>query len=547
MASLLYFKKGDFLIFLLKSNHLNIELLNNIKMFLAALQNTLGLNQTYQIPTENYTFTENGALSHALSDNTLEKEGRMGLFYKSVRGVKDTVLNTYLEKALNENVIDTILLSFYIRDCRGGKGEREIGRKCFKFLCNHEKGRPLITKLLNELSEYGRWDDLIILSEFDFMHEPVYKILYDRLILDLEQMNKNNPVSLCAKWMPTEGHKLDKNLKFTKYFIKYINGINPAMNKKTYRTTLLTPLRKYIDVVERKICAGLWHDIDYNKVPSCTMHKLKKAFKKHDAARFDKWVAGLKKGETKINAGQLYPHEIITDYIRMNKKDDLLEAQWDEIVNKSRGLGTFSRSIVVCDVSGSMLSGRGNVAPINVAVALGLLISELTNPPYKNTLITFSSSPQLVKLNDKDTLFQKIKQTKNMPWGYNTDLVAVFNLLLQSAVYHQLKPEELPDRLFILSDMQFDAACKNQQTNMSFIKSRFNKYGYNLPQIVFWNLNGEYNDYPVMVNEMGSILISGFSQSILKYLLDTRDITPWAIVENTLQNERYARLKNLLN
>jgi hypothetical protein len=484
------------------------------------------------------SYTKNGALSLSTCDISGEREGLMDLFYKSVRGIEKDTLNKILNKAFSEDAVSTILLSFYIRDCRGGKGERDLGRLIWEWLCSNHL--ELMSKLFSEIPEYGRWDDLILLSKF--AEHQIYDILHKRLLDDLLLASENQPISLLAKWMPTEGHRLDKMLKFTTKYTKY-HGIS----KQEYRTKIISPLRQYLDIVERKICSGDWKGILYNKVPSCTMYKLSEKFKKHDEKRFQEWKDGLKCGTTKVNATQLFPHEIINKYTLTKEEDVLLEAQWKELLKNYQGL--FKNSLVVCDVSGSMTSKIRNtsIAPLDIAIGLGLIISQSTQEPFTNHLITFSARPEFIKI-DGISLWHKIKQAKKMPWGGNTNLQSVFDIILKKVLENELTQKDLPDRLFIISDMEFDVACRdNDKSNFDVIKTKFAFNGYSLPQLIFWNVNGnDTSQYPVSVDENGTALISGFSPSILKFLLDGKDITPWSILTNTIEDARYNKLKNIL-
>ncbi len=508
-------------------------------------------------------FTANGAKTFGFCDGsadaeTVSREGRMALFYHAIRGVDQNRLKEMLNQALSEDPVMTIQILFYIRDCRGGKGERQIARDSFNHIVSNFNScidtktdtktySKLLYSLLSEIPEYGRWDDLIDLYLLS-KNDEICRIVWNKLESDLELMNSGSPCSLLAKWIPTEGKKLDTTTSFVKYFVKWVrkNTHLKNFNKKMYRTRYLSPLRKYTDVVESKVCAGLWTNIDYNKVPSCTMHKLKGAFARHDTIRFDEWKSGLASGVTKVNSGQLFPHEIVKECLRTPSDGTLLNAQWRNLVEKTRSFGLFANSIVICDVSSSMMTGRTMVIPMHVSIALSLLISEITSEPYKNTVITFSDEPQFVQLKSK-TIVDQVKEISKIEWGRNTDLQNVFDLLLQNAVKNGLKPDEIPDRLYIISDMQFDEACySNDKTNFECAKSNFNQAGYNLPHVVFWNVNGS-DDFPVQVDESGTILISGYSQDIMKYILQDESIpTPWDVVLKTVSDPRYDRLREFM-
>lgn len=493
----------------------------------------------YGLQSHNSTYTANGAKSNAFADETLKWEGMIGLFYKSVRGLDNSTLLTYLKKAIDETAIGAILLVFYIRDCRGGKGERDLARTCFNYLCSDVRTIPLMRKVLHELPEYGRWDDLVVLFNNQEFKKEIIHLLKNRLDQDLLLMNESKPISLLSKWMPTEKHAVDKKINFTKPFLQMLN-----MSPRQYRMLYLSPLRKHLDIVERNICAGLWGNIDFSKVPSCAMHKLAKAFAKHEPERFSEWKKGLEKGITKVNAGQLYPHEIVKTYLKSDTHDLLLEAQWKEIVKQTNELGVLSNSIVVCDVSGSMYNSGQNVQPIEVAISLGLLIAEVTKEPFSNNMITFSDTPEFVKVVGKD-LVDRINTTKSIKWRMSTNIQSVFDLVLESSIRHRVPKCDMPSRIFIISDMQFNEACSNH-TNYQVIKQKYNNAGYDMPQLVFWNVAARTNDYPVQITDGGTALISGFSPSILKYICETKVFTPIGVLQTVLNSDRYKRLRDLL-
>jgi hypothetical protein len=490
----------------------------------------------------NKTTTQNNAKSNSYIDPSLQYEGRLGLFYKSVRGVDLETLRKYILLSLQENVFQTFILAFYIRDCRGGKGERTLGRHIFSILA--EKEPEKLNALLHLLPEYGRWDDISYLLKYSRLTNNILTQLSTQIKQDRKNMKKLNPVSLCAKWMPTEGHSSDKKLNFTSLITKHLQ-----ISKKEWRKKYLTPLRKHIDIVEKRMCEDDWESIDYSKVPSCAMNKLKKAFERHDKERFDNWIDKLKNNEVKINAKQLYPHECIQSYDKCyrSKEDPIIEAQWKVLMENMKNLGTFSNSLVVCDVSGSMTNGKYDTKPIDVAISLGLLIAESTIGDYNGTLITFSEKPEFFQINPTNTLYDKVKQVKTMKWGCNTNLMAVFELILNKATKHKIPASDMPKRLFIISDMQFDIACKsNSRTNFEQIKKLYRKSHYELPQVVFWNVNGEFSDCPIQSNDTGSILVSGFSQSIMKYISETTEFSSIGILETVLNSERYSKIREIL-
>lgn len=515
--------------------------------------------------------TRNGAISLYTPDITGKTSGRLGLFFKSIRNLNIPSLYEYLREAAQESVVDTFLLVFHIRDCRGGKGERELGRRAFTWLfLNYPKEFQKIAYLI---PEYGRWDDIIQLwpgplnlTNLKFVcnnwcanvkneeelgnlrtqQRYLVNIVGRQLVNDLARMEAGQPITICAKWAPTEKDSLDRKHNIVKTLCKIMN-----INSREYRQRYTTPMREYLRVVERYMCDHKWEDIEYSKVPSCAMKRLKKAFEKHCPELFNEWKTKLSRGEVDVKAKQLFPHEIISTMRKDNSSDTVLEAQWKVLENQVKDLGALSDSICVCDVSGSMTAwcyGTSNMTsfvPIDVSVGLSLIISNAVQGPFHNHIITFSEKPQfhLVK---NESIFNRCKSLLDAPWGGNTNFQAVFDLILTQAKRYQLNQKDMPKRLFIFSDMQFDKADRNT-TNFKAIDQKYTQSGYKRPQIIFWNLDGSTSDFPVSVDNNNTAMVSGFSPSILKAILHGKDFSPYTVMRETLDMDRYNPVRKALS
>lgn len=515
--------------------------------------------------------TKNGALSLSTPDTTGKYEGLLSLFFKSVRGLNIPMLYEYLLKANNENVIDTFLLCFHIRDCREGKGERELGRKSllWLFLNNPHQFR----KIYKFIPEYGRWDDLLMffplvlnLENLDFVEKnysssikteknlnflrqiqkEIVNFYANSLKKDKKNMLEGKPISLASKWAPTEGDSLDKKYKVFNTLAKALKT-SPKFLRKNY----LSPMRTYINIVEKKMCENSWDDINYNTVPSCAMKKLKKAFKEHDTFRFEDWQSSLleknnTKTKTKVCGEQLFPYELIDELRINNKCDNVCQAQWNVLEKKFKENSTFKDDIAVVDTSYSMYSPKN--IPINVAISLGLMISRCSEGEFKNTALTFNTNPELVMIPDTDDLYTRYKSMKEMSWGGTTDLYKTFYLILERAKKFNLSPDKMPKRLWIISDMQFNQIHCNHtnETNFEAIDRLYKNSNYKRPQIVFWNVNGDSTDFPVSGKEDGTCLISGFSTSVMKSVFSNCDFNPYSIFRNTLDSERLSSVKKEL-
>lgn len=487
----------------------------------------------------NLTTTWNGAVSYSTPDLDKKSDGRLSLFFKTIRGISDEQLQKYIHKALGEDVNDTFILAFNSRDPRGGKGERTIGRKMLQYLFENQPEK--FRRVVHLIPEYGRWDDLL---QFFPKSDFVLSLFCEKLKEDKQLMLEGKPISLCAKWAPSEGDSDDKKYGLVSLICNKMN-----ISKREYRKDYISPLREYLDIVERYMCTKRWHEIEYSKVPSCAMKKLKKAFERNAPEAFNEWKKSLERGEVKVNAKVLHPHELVRE-LRINGSDTVLEAQWKVIEDEVRNLGTLKDSLVVVDTSSSMHSP--NYLPFDIAVALGIMISSVTEGVFKGHVITFNDIPQFVKINDGN-LFERFNQVKSIPWGGSTNLQATFDMILDKAKLAKLKQSDMPKRLFIISDMQFNDIegygsyySKRESTNLEEIDRKYKESGYKRPDIVFWNVNGSSEDFPATTKDDGTCLVSGASPAILKSILKAKEFNSYSILREELDSERYKQVRDLL-
>ena len=436
------------------------------------------------------------------------------LFYKigASRG-KDITKDFTAALVADEDL--ALRVALWARDARGGAGERELFRQVMKYL---EKNRPdLAEKLLVKVPELGRWDDLFVFESKD-LKAKAYTMLGDAL------RERNG---LAAKWTPRKGEVARE--------IREFFGMSP----KFYRKSLV----ELTNVVESQMCAKQWDEINFSHVPSVASARYKKAFNRN-TTKFAEYVAALVKGEdpkVKVNAGAVFPYDVLKGvaYANYNKTEtDHVVKQWEALEN----FVGDANILPLVDVSGSMScpAGRkGSVSCMDVAVSLGLYLSDKNKGKFKDTFLTFSGNPELLHL--KGNVVQKMQQMVRSDWGMNTDLVKAMDKILSVAVKGDVPQEEMPSMLLILSDMQFDHCARFDDTAMQMIERKFTAAGYNVPQIVFWNLNASDNA-PVKSDKSGAALISGFSPAIVKAVLsaDTSAFTPEAIMLKAIMVDRYA-------
>lgn len=453
-----------------------------------------------------------------------------------ISNTKNDYLFSLIEESWSVDKLDTMKILMNWRDCRGGKGDYSGFIVAMAYLW--EKYPKWMEVNYEIIPEYGCWLDLIKLWHIcPNAKTEIMDFIVNKLIDDLSYCGSGNNVSLLAKWFPSENSKWDRFTKdrFCIAFCKALLNVKYVSHDdlKLMRTQYIVPLRKYISLVETKLCEKNYSDIDYEKVPSVAMNKYKKTFIKRDGERFEEYLTKVKQGSAKINSDQVYPHDLVRQYLDCGSVEDhVIEAQWKNIKTKVHETGAFDRSISVVDVSGSM-SGT----PMEVAIALGLLGLCDSN---KNRVITFTATPKLYKI-EEGSLFSQVNQLKNMEWGMNTDFERVMDL-----VFGMVVGGNDIDRIYIFSDMQFDQAVSNSSTHFERIKEKFENIGVNIPQIVFWNLRGETKDFPVKCNDIGTILLSGYSPSLLTSIIDRDEITPLDMMFKIIRGKRYDLVKEPL-
>eukprot|EP00210_Caulerpa_lentillifera_P008934 g8525.t1 len=391
-------------------------------------------------------------------------------------------------------------------------------------------------------------------NKYHQLHVCVASLFAEALKEDLALMKANKSVSLASKWAPSPGKHHDKftlivstisQLLFPKKDIghedkTYAQYVSAARN--LYRKVYLSPLRKHSNIIERLMSEGKWADISYPTVPSICMNRNKRNFSNRDEKRFREYLEKVKQGKEKVNASALQPHDLVKQVYHAEWEPlepnalTTIQVQWDAYVQKLKESGVLSNCLAICDVSGSMEG-----TPMKVAIALSLLVADLAEEPYKGFICTFSATPELVRIPDS-TLDVKVEATKRLDWAENTNVERVFDLILERALKHNLPKESMIGRLFIFSDMQFEQASEDGKTNFEAAKSKFNNAGYDLPQIVFWNLCA-YNAFtgntvPVVKYEENTALISGFSGQLLKLFMEGNEdnFSPISILMKAIES-----------
>lgn len=476
-------------------------------------------------------YTGNGALSFSTTKSkVLDFFGKGG----AARNRPDAEVIAMFDDAFSEEPILALKVLFYLADVRGGQGERRLFRICYNWLA---KNQPAIAKkLLQYIPEYTRWDNILESLEDTALEKDGLKFLASKLLEDV----KSELPSLAGKWAPSEQASSKTTKRLAEKVRKTLN-----LSPRTYRK-LLSNLRNRIGVVERLMCSRDWSEINFEHVPSRAALLYKSAFSKHTPELYQTFIKKVQEGKAKINASTLYPYDIMRELldvgvIRKSASDiATLQAQWSALPNYLAD--NPHNGLVIADVSGSMYGGsyyggneKGNVRPIDVCISLAIYFAERNEGAFKNHFLTFSDDSKLVKLRGS-SLQEKVDQLARADWGGSTNVQSAFKQILEAAVRDSVPAKEMPSVVYIISDMQFNSCVSG--TNLAGIKAQYKKAGYELPTIVFWQVNA-YADVPVQANENGFVLVSGCSPSILKSVLTNKTVTPFDFMLETVLTKRY--------
>lgn len=503
----------------------------------------------------NLTHTENGAVTNKSSLNAVVD------FFGLAGGMRQTpqVAADLFDKAYEEDPQTALRILFYLRDIRGGQGERDIFRAGMRRYAVAKPGSS--TDFLDQLavfkqnlrlvSEYGRWDDLF----FNGVTEPVVEIIRDQLRVDALSYSASptEQVSLLAKWLPSENASSLESKKWARQLATALD-LTPAQYRR-----MLSRLRGRIRLLEQDMSAKRWNEIDYGKLPSQAHRKHVKAFHRNSPERYSAYLESVEKGEAKINVSTVYPYEIYT-MVRASYGEETKYANvaWENLPDYAGG----KNALVMADVSGSM-SGM----PMAVSVSLALYFAERNTGAFAGHFMTFSANPQLVKVTGK-TLEDRINNIERAEWGMNTNLMAAFRAILAAA--KNAEAADVPEVLYIISDMEFDMATRPgaagswqrqvvhgifgpevrrvwvpaqadpNDTVFRTAKAEFTAAGLTLPHVVFWNVNAHSVQTPATILDGQVSLVSGCSPTI--FAMAVQGKTPLELVHEVVNSDRYRRI-----
>jgi hypothetical protein len=476
------------------------------------------MNKLIQTLT-NTGLTDNGAVTNKSSFSPLVD---FIFLAGASRKISEADITALVARAYEFDKDKTIKLIFWAGSIRGGLGERRFFKIALKYLAtalNHTdlsvELSDVITNNIANITHFSRWDVL-----FDLYEDGTNTFSTRIAILDyIQKAFTEGTDALLFKWLPREGCK--KYPKLRKKLTELAGGA------KAYRQTLSAKSR----VVETEMSANKWDAIKYEHVPSKAMNNYSKAFRKHSPERFAEYLGDVTKGVKKINSSVLFPSDLVEAV--WDRDAATADVQWKALPDYLKGKA--SSTLVVCDVSGSM---EGE--PMNVSVGLGIYLSERLTGDFKNLVCTFSSNPAFFTI-PEGTLKEKVIALKNANWHMSTNFGKVFELVLSRAKANNITEEDMPKNILVISDMEFNSADDNR-TNFEYVQDLYKASGYTIPKLVFWNVNGRIGNTPATINDKGVQLISGFSPSTMKYVLEA-EANPEALVESIVNDEAYAIIK----
>ena len=457
-------------------------------------------------PSVPNTVTTNGMPAY-----TTTGAAAVDLFYNigASRNDPQGAVRKFVAAFVEDRLIASKIL-FWARDIRGGAGEREVFRKCLNWLSiNHV---DIVRENLDLIPEFGRFDDFESIEVGTKARKEA---------MEFWAIAIRNGNGLAAKWAPRKGSVANE--------LRQTLGLTPRL----YRKMIVAGS----NTVEQLMCAKDWDKIEFDKLPSVASARYQKAFGRNAFEKYSKYVEALKKGEVKVNASAVYPYDVIKS-IKFGGNVDVANAQWEALPNY---MGD-QKVLAMVDVSGSMScpAGKGmNVTCLEVALSLGLYTADKLQGAYKDTFLTFSSSPELLHV--KGNLSDKLVQMCRSKWEMSTNITAAFTKVLDHAKANKVPFEDMPTTVIIFSDMQFDQCAKFNVSAMEMVKAHYAASQYVVPRIVFWNLNASGNA-PVKFNEAGVALVSGFSPAIMQSLLKAENFDPYSIMLKTINSDRYARV-----
>lgn len=475
----------------------------------------------------NIARTENGAVTNAgTGSDCLDLFASIG----AIRAAEEHDIVRRFVRAYTEDPDLAMKILFFGRDVRGGLGERRVFRVILRWLADH---RPdSLRRNLALIPEYGRYDDLVSLMGTACEGDAL-RVIAGQLKADLASEAE---VSLLAKWLPSVNASNRETVRQAKRVARYL-----GMSDEAYRKTL-TALRKKIRIIENNL-RERDYTFDYAKQPSKAMFKYRRAFLRNDGARYRAFLEAVRRGDRQMHTDALAPYEIVRSALDSNRwgfnhrlsdgEKAALNASWEALPDFCGG----RNALAVVDTSGSMY-GYDRALPAAVALSLGLYFAERSTGAFRSHFIEFSARPQLIEIKG-NSFMERLEYLCSFSEVADTNVEAVFDLILDAAVRGHVPQQELPEALYLISDMEFNACVRDASlSNFENARRRFAEHGYTLPQIVFWNVASRGRNQPVTRNEQGAVLLSGCTPRLFS-LAAGGGLSPYAAMMEVLESERY--------
>ncbi len=479
----------------------------------------------------NKTYTENGAVTYATTmSDCLDLFATIG----ALRSASEEDIIGRFIKAFAENPDIATKILFYARDIRGGLGERRAFKTILGYLAKNEA--ETVRKNIANVAEYGRFDDLLVLMGTP-CEDMLVEYLKGQLDKDMQALSDKGDVSLLAKWLPSVNASNKKTVLTAKRLAKKM-GYTDAEYRKT-----LSLLRAHIKIIENNL-REKDYSFDYEKQASKALYKYREAFRRNDGERYEAFLDKAAKDPSVMHTATLTPYDVVAPIIsRSNNGEGFTETErkaMDVTWNALENYAGSENALAVVDGSGSMYWGC-NPLPAAVAESLSIYFAEHNTGAFKGHFITFSHSPRLVEVKGRD-IVEKMKYCMGFNECANTDIEATFNLILRTAVNNKLEPKDMPARLYIISDMEFDSCANNSSlTNFENARNKYEECGYKLPELVFWNVSSRNRQQPVTMNEQGVILVSGCTPQIFS-MIENNSLDPYTYMMKVISSARYERI-----
>ncbi len=473
----------------------------------------------------NRTRTENGAATPLTTrSDVLDLFATVG----ALRSASDREIVSRFQRAWGEDRDLAVRTLFYARDIRGGLGERRVFRVLLRYLAQAEP--ETVRRNLRAVAEYGRYDDLLELIGTPCKRDLMV-LIAEQLREDLRRDENGEPVSLLAKWLPSVNASNQDAVRMAKTIARALDMTDAAYRK------MLTRLRARIRILENNL-RERDYTFDYQAQPSRAMFVYRRAFLRNDEDRYRAFMDRVASGKATLHTTSVNPCDLVQqalDFRGTSAERQVLDTTWNALENFTDG----RNALCVVDTSGSMF-WMGKPVPFAVAMSLGLYFAERNTGAFRNHFITFSEHPRLIEIKGRD-LVDRVNYCETFSECANTNIRAVFELVLNAAVANRVPQKELPETLYIISDMEFDSCSRNADlSNFEYARLLYARHGYKLPNLVFWNVQSRNVQQPVTKDERGVALVSGYTPRLFTQVVTGK--TPYQLMLEVLNGERYRAL-----